>query len=146
MWYLSVIDVHKQCNESVEVVVQEPQEGLPHPHHEDEFYEPHNKPARDSNMLHHHYSDYELMHHHYRMHVGHHPEYDETQAVEYENPAQGYAHAQPEHPQDEVPASGGQQAEEGELPPQESLRIHHMRRRTPPAVETDPAEEQETLS
>ena len=122
----------------VEFAVQDPAETEQgRAHHEDAFYEPHNHHARDSNIASQHYTDYELMHHHYRMHVGHPHEYDEAQP-EYDSVHQEDVPAQPEHP--------GGQAEAGEVPAEDSLRIHHLRRRGPAAAAVDPAEEVETLS
>jgi hypothetical protein len=77
----------------------------------------------------------------------HHGHVDESHALLYEHLASESrdAHTQPEH----EPVGAGTGTEAGELPPEESLRIHKLRRRPPPpaaAIDTDPAYEQETLS
>lgn len=134
--------------------VQEPHEAPPEvlDGHQGQADPAHDHAQHDHGHLHLPYDpDYELMHHHYHhMHGGHDHYYDESHTAMYQHDAHGDARPQPEHPEEveahEAQEFAGHDADAGELPPEESLRIHKMRRRTPPAVETDHAEEQETLS
>jgi hypothetical protein len=113
--------------------------------------------APDHNLQHDLYAEYDLHNEYHHMrpddaHTNH--QHEEAHALLYEHMDSELrdAHTQPEHgPEHEAEhahVETGSHAEAGELPPEESLRIHKLRRRTPVAAAavTSPDEEQETLS